>query len=75
MKQRAESMISQDFVAAQVRGMRSKLFEGNRLVALADSKSLPELFRRVRPRDTFEGHLAFERDLLADQIRELDRIS
>jgi vacuolar-type H+-ATPase subunit C/Vma6 len=75
MKQRAESTISEDFIVAQVRGMRSKLFEGNRLVALADSKSLPELFRRVRPGDTFEGHLAFERHLLADQIRELDGIS
>ncbi len=55
--------------------MRSRLFEGNRLAALADSKSLPELFRRVRPGDTFEGHLAFERDLLADQIRDLDKLS
>jgi vacuolar-type H+-ATPase subunit C/Vma6 len=75
MKQHAESTASADFIIAKVRGMRSKLFEGNRLAALADSKSLPELFRRVRPGDTFEGHLAFERDLLADQIRELDRIS
>ena len=72
MKQRAESAASEDFILAKVRGMRSKLFEGNRLAALADSKSLPELFRRVRPSDSFEGHLAFERDLLADQIRELD---
>jgi vacuolar-type H+-ATPase subunit C/Vma6 len=75
MKQHAESTTSEDFIVAKVRGMRSNLFEGNRLVALADSKSLPELFRRVRPGDTFEGHLAFERDLLADQIRELDGIS
>jgi vacuolar-type H+-ATPase subunit C/Vma6 len=75
MKQRTESTIPEDFVIAKVRGMRSKLFEGNRLVALADSKSLPELFRRVRPRDTFEGHLEFERDLLADQVRELERMS
>ena len=75
MKQRAESTIPGDFVVAKVRGMRSKLFEGNRLAALADSKSLPELFRRVRPRDTFEGHLEFERDLLADQIRELEKMS
>ena len=75
MKQRAESATSEDFIVAKVRGMRSKLFEGNRLVALADSKSLPELFRRVRSGDTFEGHLAFERDLLSDQIRDLDRIS
>jgi vacuolar-type H+-ATPase subunit C/Vma6 len=75
MKQRAESAASEDFIVAKVRGMRSKLFEGNRLVALADSKSLPELFRRVRSGDTFEGHLAFERDLLADQVRDLDKIS
>jgi vacuolar-type H+-ATPase subunit C/Vma6 len=75
MKQRAESATSDDFIVAKVHGMRSKLFEGNRLVALADSRSLPELFRRVRSGDTFEGHLAFERDLLADQIRDLDKIS
>ena len=75
MKQRAESAASEDFIVAKVRGMRSKLFEGNRLVALADSKSLPELFRRVRAGDTFEDHLAFERDLLADQVRDLDKIS
>jgi vacuolar-type H+-ATPase subunit C/Vma6 len=75
MKQRAESATSDDFIVAKVRGMRSRLFEGNRLVALADSKSLPELFRRVRSGDTFEGHLAFERDLLSDQVRDLDKIS
>ena len=75
MKQRAESAASEDFIVAKVRGMRSKLFEGSRLAALADSKSLPELFRRVRAGDTFEDHLAFERDLLADQVRDLDKIS
>jgi len=75
MKQRAEKVIPEDFINAKVRGMRSKLLEGNRLIALADSKSLPELFRRVQPSYTFESHVAFERDLLADHIRELDRIS
>jgi len=74
MKQRAESTTSEDFIVAKVRGMRSKLFEGSRLAALADCKSLPELFRRVRSGDTFESHLAFERDLLSDQIRDLDKI-
>jgi vacuolar-type H+-ATPase subunit C/Vma6 len=75
MKQRTESTTSPDFILAKVRGMRSRRFEGSRLLALADSKSLPELFRRVRPGDTFENHLAFERHLLADQIREVERIS
>ena len=71
MKRRAETVVPEDFINAKVRGMRSKLLEGNRLIALAESKGLPELFRRVQPAYTFESHLAFERDMLADHIREL----
>jgi vacuolar-type H+-ATPase subunit C/Vma6 len=74
MKRQA-AVIPEDFINAKVRGMRSKLLEGNRLTALADCKGLPELFRRVQPAYTFENHVAFERDLLADHIRQLDLIS
>jgi V/A-type H+-transporting ATPase subunit C len=70
----AESTTPESFIVAKVHGMRSKLFEGNRLTALAESKSLPELFRRVRPGDTFEDHLTFERHLLGDQVREVARM-
>jgi vacuolar-type H+-ATPase subunit C/Vma6 len=72
--EREDATVSIDFVNAKVRGMRSKLYESNRLLELADTRSLPELFRRIRPADTFPGHLDFERRLTADTVRELSAL-
>ena len=55
--------------------MRSKLHESDRLLGLADCRNLPELFRRVRPAETFAGHLEFERQLAGDAVRQLDTVS
>lgn len=72
---REPSSICFDFINAKVRGMRSKLFESGRLRGLAESRSLPDLFRRVYPSAAFAGHLDFERRLLGDHIRHLDKVS
>lgn len=71
---REESPVSEDFINAKVRGMRSRLLEGERLRALADSRTLPELFRRIRPGTTTEAFRPFERELAADHVRELDTV-
>ena len=73
--ERQESTLSGDFINAKVRGMRSKLLEAERLLALTDARTLPELMRRIRPNQPFEGSLAFERDLLRDTIRDLDMVA
>jgi len=73
--EREQATVSIDFVNARVRGMRSKLYESERLVELADTRSLPELFRRLRPSDAFAGHLEFEQRLAGDTVRELNTIS
>jgi vacuolar-type H+-ATPase subunit C/Vma6 len=66
--------VGTDFVNAKVRGMRSKLFEGERVRTLASARHLPELFRQVRPLAGFAGHLEFERMLAGDFVRDLDRV-
>ena len=55
--------------------MRAKMLEGGRLRVLADCKNLTELFRRVKSGATFPGHVQFERELLAEEIRSLDQVS
>lgn len=65
------SAISDDFINAKIRGMRSKLIEAERLMALTDCRSLHELFRRIYPSETFEGHALFQREIVADNVRSL----
>ena len=72
---RERSTVCFDFINAKVRGMRSKLFESHRLRSLAECRTLPDLFRRVYPSRGFTNHLDFERLLLSDHIRHLDKVS
>ncbi|GEM_PF-2368330 len=71
---RQQSETSSDFINAKIRGMRSRLFEAERLSALTESRTLPELFRRLYPTETFEGHMQFESHVVRDSIRQLDRV-
>jgi vacuolar-type H+-ATPase subunit C/Vma6 len=66
--------ISDDFITAKVRGMRSKLLEAERLTALTDCRSLNELFRRIYPSESFEGHAPFQREIVAEHVRSLWRV-
>ena len=72
---RERSTVCFDFINAKVRGKRSKLFESHRLRSLAECRTLPDLFRRVYPSRGFTNHLDFERLLLSDHIRHLDKVS
>ena len=73
--ERAEAKVCYDFVNAKVRGMRSKLYEGPRLLALAQAGTLPEIFHGVYPAETFSGYLQFERKLAEDHVRDLKLVS
>jgi vacuolar-type H+-ATPase subunit C/Vma6 len=66
--------LGSDFINAKVHGMRSKLLEAGRLSELADSRSLPELFRRTHPGSAFEGHLQFESEIVRNEVRQFDLI-
>jgi vacuolar-type H+-ATPase subunit C/Vma6 len=69
-----DAAISEEFINAKVRGMRSKLIEAERLTSLTDCRSLHELFRRLRPTETFEGHTPFQRELVESHVNALDRV-
>ena len=73
---RQEAIASSDFVNAKVRGMRSTLVEGGRLVSLADSHTMAELARRFYP-DSSEAltHLAFQRRRNDETVAELNRLA
>jgi len=73
---RQEPIASSDFVNAKVRGMRSALVENDRLLALADLRSLTELARRMHP-DVAEAptHVAFQRRCNDETTAELNRLA
>jgi len=54
--------------------MRSKLFEADRLTALAEARHLGEFFRRLLPRAAVANHLEFEHHLLGEHLVNLDRV-
>jgi len=69
-----DAAISDEFITAKVHGMRSKLLEAERLTALTDCRSLHELFRRIHPSETFEGHAPFQREIVAEHVQSLWRV-
>lgn len=62
------------FVNAKVRGMRSFLHEGDRLMALAALRSVGELISRLLPDDPITSTIEFERCLVVDHVKGLLRI-
>ena len=74
MKAQPSLAVGDDFINAKVRGMRSRLHQGAELLALAECRSLPDLYRRIFPDATISTHLEFERGLLADALDQFDRL-
>jgi len=62
------------FVNAKVRGMRSFLYEGDRLIPLAALRSVGELVSRLLPGYPVTGALDLERCLVVDHVAELLRL-
>ncbi len=62
------------FVSAKLHGMRSKLYEGERLEALATLRSPFELMTAVLPRTDVRDRMDFERRLVEQHLRDLDRV-
>lgn len=67
-------IVSHDFINAKVRGMRSRLYESSRLLALCDARHLPDLVRRIYPQRPVGSCPEFERELTRDCLAELDLI-
>jgi vacuolar-type H+-ATPase subunit C/Vma6 len=61
-----------DYLQAKVHGLRSRLYEGDRLDALCDLRSLPQLWHRLYPEAEPAGHHELQRRLLADHVHTLD---
>jgi vacuolar-type H+-ATPase subunit C/Vma6 len=60
-----------DFLAAKLRGRRSRLYEGDRLRDLARQRSLGELAWLLYPREEIRRPLVLERRLLSDCVADL----
>lgn len=63
------------FIHAKIRGMRSFLFERERLLELIQSRDLTDLYRRVFPSGDFPDLLSFQKRLIFAHISQLRRIS
>jgi len=65
-----------DFVNAKVHGMRSRLYEADRLSGLLSCTGLPELLQILSPRrgEVFAGDVAVERILTAQYFQALDEV-
>ncbi|NQT50828.1 V-type ATPase subunit [bacterium] len=62
-----------DYIHAKVHGMRSRLYEAQRLDGLCELRAISQLWHRLYPDDPQPGdHHALQRRLLADHIHALD---
>ncbi len=61
-----------DYLHAKVHGLRSRLYEAQRLDDLCDLRSIPQLWHRLYPDAEPADHHELQRRLLADHIRVLD---
>jgi len=60
-----------DFIQAKTHGLRSRLYELDRLDDLCDLQTLPQLWHRLYPHEDAGGHHALQRRLLADNTHIL----
>ncbi|MFW6163728.1 MAG: V0D/AC39 family V-type ATPase subunit [Planctomycetota bacterium] len=57
-----------DFIHAKVHGLRSRVYEGDRLDGLCDLTTIEQLWHRLYPDAEPAGHRALQRRLLADHV-------
>jgi vacuolar-type H+-ATPase subunit C/Vma6 len=60
-----------DFLNANLRGRRPRIYEGEKLNELAEKKSLEGIWKHLYPRQTAAGRLVLERNLRQDSVEEL----
>lgn len=60
-----------DFIHAKVHGLRSRVYEGDRLDTLCDLRTVNQLWHRLYPDAEPAGHRELQRRLLADHIEVL----
>jgi len=63
-----------DFIQAKVHGLRSKVFERERLDELAELRTIEQLWHRLYPGEEPADHHSLQRRLLADHVETLDRV-
>ncbi|HPD14820.1 MAG TPA: V-type ATPase subunit [Planctomycetota bacterium] len=60
-----------DYIQAKVHGLRSRVYELDRLDALCDLRTVAQLWHRLYPEADAQGHHELQRRLLADHVAEL----
>ena len=60
-----------DFIHAKVHGLRSRVYERDRLDGLCDLTRIAQLWHRLYPQANAADHLSLQRRLLADHIETL----
>ena len=70
-KARASCQVPFEFLAAKLRGRRSRLWEGRRLRDLSRERTVGDLALRLFPREDVPDAIGLERHLLAGCVREL----
>ncbi len=63
-----------EFIEAKAHGMRSRMYEADRLDELCDLRTVEQLWHRLYPEATPGDHRDLQRRLLADHVRELEVI-
>ncbi|MBM4038936.1 MAG: V-type ATPase subunit [Planctomycetes bacterium] len=63
-----------DFLQAKVHGLRSRVYELDRLDHLCDLRTMPQLWHRLYPEADPGGHHELQRRLLADHVAALELI-
>ena len=72
---RATVPVDLSFLLAKIHGMRSRVYEDERLARLLGSRNVLELMRSLRPNEELISHRQFERVLITDHVGELERLA
>ena len=64
-----------DFLCAKLHGMRSLLYEGERLEGLLKCRNLSEMYGELFADHPFQSHLQFERELVSYHVATLHDLS
>ena len=63
-----------DFIHAKIHGLRSRVFERDRLDELCNLRTIEQLWQRIYPDAEPADHHSLQRRLLADQVHTLDTV-
>jgi vacuolar-type H+-ATPase subunit C/Vma6 len=63
-----------EFIQAKAHGLRSRVYELDRLDDLCDLRTIPQLWHRLYPEDSPADHHELQRRLLADHVATLEVI-